>query len=64
MLVNMLQTRQLTLLALFVIYFVSSMVFVDTGRVSALENYKYYFSALIASLSLAATWVWNKVNFK
>jgi|TARA_R110000744_G_scaffold29912_6_gene71143 hypothetical protein len=34
------------------------------GRVSALENYKYYFSALIASLSLAATWVWNKVNFK
>lgn len=33
-------------------------------RVSGLENYKYYFSAIIASVTLVATWAWNKINFK
>lgn len=33
-------------------------------RVSSLENYKYYFSAIIACISVVVTWAWNKVNFK
>lgn len=33
-------------------------------RVGVLENYKYYFSAIIATATVVATWFWNKVNFK
>jgi len=29
-------------------------------RVGVLENYKYYFSAIIASFTVAASWFWNK----
>ena len=33
-------------------------------RVGILENYKYYFSAIIATVTVAVTWVCNKINFK
>jgi hypothetical protein len=33
-------------------------------RVGILENYKYYFSAIIATVTVAVTWVYNKINFK
>jgi len=32
-------------------------------RVGILENYKYYFSAIIATTSVLATWAWNKFKF-
>jgi hypothetical protein len=29
-------------------------------RVGALENYKYYFSAIVASFTFIISWFWNK----
>ena len=33
-------------------------------RVGILENYKYYFTAIVACCTVGVTWLWNEINFK